>query len=444
MTMEGTARAVPGDPLPLGLSRGPRITRPKQLDFMHRFMSSPLVPSFAGDASNGGEGLLLHHAHTLHLTDNWSATVLEQFNVQNFMSLVKEHVSMNLDTMSWIKTISKHMNDLFSLGFGTEFLVTPDSSFLIESYNVKKKSRGKAIFQHKFPQHNLTMEAVYPGLFVDKHGTYWDVPLSMAVDLASVKPYSRFNYHFCLQHNSGQPTHFGGNQNIEPPMSLLPGLCAKAVISIKKSVEFWRKKEGKLKLVQPYDALLSNPHVSGSGVLGATAIASFGDNSARLLVENRQMTSKAFSLCGDNNLVLFADLFATFLFSAQHGNFQRLAFDLTRLNARMNIPSGSTFVSGVVRLADKLYNSQVPDSEAIRAVCPELTVSLQQQIIGPFSFRMDSNIKVDPENKKCFAHVDESVYAIDWALKVLGSAKASFWYAPKRKEAMVELRFFES
>lgn len=66
-TMEGTARPVPGDPLPLGLSRGPRVTRTKQLDFFHRFMASPLVPSFSASRA----GLSLHHAHLLHLAHNW-------------------------------------------------------------------------------------------------------------------------------------------------------------------------------------------------------------------------------------------------------------------------------------------------------------------------------------------------------------------------------------
>jgi len=40
--------------------------------------------------------------------------------------------------------------------------------------------------------------------------------------------------------------------------------------------------------------------------------------------------------------------------------------------------------------------------------------------------------------------VDDSIFAIDWALKVLGSAKATAWYSPKHQEAMVELRFFEA
>lgn len=66
------------------------------------------------------------------------------------------------------------------------------------------------------------------------------------------------------------------------------------------------------------------------------------------------------------------------------------------------------------------------------------------QIIGPFSFRVDSRVKFDAKNENNFVQFDETVFAIDWALKVLGSAKASFWYAPKRQEAMVELRFFEN
>jgi len=112
------------------------------------------------------------------------------------------------------------------------------------------------------------MEAVSPGLFVDNHGTYWDVPLSMAIDLASITSGSGLSYHVCLQHNSGQPKHFGGDQTSEAPIALLPGLCVKAAISIKKNIDIWRKEEGKLKKVQPYDALLSDPHVRGSGIIG--------------------------------------------------------------------------------------------------------------------------------------------------------------------------------
>lgn len=444
VTMEGTARAVPGDPLPLGLSRGPRISRPKQLDFMHRFMASPLVASFGGDPSNGGPGLLLHHAHTVHLLENWSATVLEQFHIEKFLSIIKEHASNHLEKTSWPKTIVKHMHDILSLGFGTEFLVTPDCSFLLEAYNVKKGNRGKAIFHQKLPKHNLTLEAAWPGLFVDKNGTYWDVPLSMAIDLASVTAASGLSYHLCLQHNRGQPNHFGGDKTSNIPMSLLSGFCARAAISMKKSIDLWRTKEGKLKMVQPYDVFLSDPHISVLGTIGAVTSASLGDCSVRLSVKDESRICKSISFCSQKNkLALFADIFASVSFTAQHGNFQRLFLDLTKLNALLDFPSGSTFLSGAACLAQDFYHSWQPHSEALCAICPDMTVSLQQQIVGPFSFRAESRIEFDPRDKSQFV-LGESIFAIDWALKVLGSAKATAWYSPKHQEAMVELRFFES
>jgi hypothetical protein len=73
VTMEGRAIPVPlGPPSLLGLSRGPRITRTKQLDFIHRFMSSPLVPSFC--AANGS--FFMHHAHLMHLTEKLYANLI--------------------------------------------------------------------------------------------------------------------------------------------------------------------------------------------------------------------------------------------------------------------------------------------------------------------------------------------------------------------------------
>lgn len=72
------------------------------------------------------------------------------------------------------------------------------------------------------------------------------------------------------------------------------------------------------------------------------------------------------------------------------------------------------------------------------------TLFMKMQIVGPFSFRVDSRVKLDPKNRSQLVQFSDTVFAIDWALKVLGSAKASFWYAPKLQEAMVELRFFEN
>lgn len=67
-TLEGVARPVPGDPLPLGLSRGTRLSRPKQIDFMQRFMAAPFVPLYAG---HGGFGFALQRALTVPFSNNW-------------------------------------------------------------------------------------------------------------------------------------------------------------------------------------------------------------------------------------------------------------------------------------------------------------------------------------------------------------------------------------
>lgn len=65
-TLDGLARPVPGDPLPLGLTRGARLSRPKQIDFMQRFMPVPFVPSYA--AANG---FSLQRVLTIPISDNW-------------------------------------------------------------------------------------------------------------------------------------------------------------------------------------------------------------------------------------------------------------------------------------------------------------------------------------------------------------------------------------
>ena len=64
------------------------------------------------------------------------------------------------------------------------------------------------------------------------------------------------------------------------------------------------------------------------------------------------------------------------------------------------------------------------------------------QIAGPFTFRVDSGVVIDFKKKSWRIHADKPVFAIEYALQVLGSAKAVAWFSPKHQEFMVELRFF--
>ncbi|KAJ4721883.1 protein TRIGALACTOSYLDIACYLGLYCEROL 4, chloroplastic-like [Melia azedarach] len=412
-TLEGTARAVAGNPLPLGLSRGTRLSRPKQIDFMQRFMSVPFLPSFSAD---GAPTLTLQRVLTIPFSENWFATLLGQFNLLKYLSSVKDAKASKSSKSTWLESLRD--KSLYAFGFSSEILFTSDDTLLLsyDSCGHNNTSRKKAVFHHKFPNHNLTVEAVWPGLFVDKNN-YWDVPFSMAVDLASVASDSGPSYHLTMHHNSGSPKQFEGNGNSgspkqfegngnsssEVPASLLPGVSFKSAFSYKKNVDIWRSKARKLKLVQPYDIFLSDPHVSASGII---------------------------------------DSFGSVALTAQHGTFQRRFVDLTRFYTRLDFPSGSKFLSGATLLARDFFNSQQPSLETIRAVCPNVFLSVQQQIAGPFSFRVDSGAIIDLKNRDIQAR--DSVFAIEYALQVLGSAKAVAWYAPKQQEFMIELRFFET
>ncbi|CAN6469912.1 unnamed protein product [Victoria cruziana] len=143
------------------------------------------------------------------------------------------------------------------------------------------------------------------------------------------------------------------------------------------------------------------------------------------------------------NSLLSVDAFASLSCTVQCGNFQRLFMDLTRLSACMEISSGASLVSGVTHLLDDLYRKKRIDVEAISVAFPHIVFSFQQQIVGPFSFRVDSTVMLEPRNGSCVPRVCDSVYALEYALQVLGSAKAVAWYSTKQREAMIELRFFE-
>ncbi|KAM0987982.1 hypothetical protein ACFX13_012214 [Malus domestica] len=446
-TLDGLVRPVPGDPLPLGLTRGPRLSRPKQIDFMQRFMASIFVPSYTA-----ADGFTLQRVLTLPIGENWFGTILGQFNFQRFISAVKKSgkEAPPDSVSSWMQSIGTHLREksLYALSFCSEFWLTADDTLVlsVDGYGDDKKPRKKALFQHKFSHHNLTVEAVWPGLFADKPGNYWDVPFSMSLDLASVASDSGASYRVCARHNSGTPERFDGGQSDGVPVTLLPGLSVTSAFSFKKNFELWRSHAQKLRMVQPFDVFLSNPHVSASGIIGAVMTASFGDSWVRSqIADDDPQGFRGFSFWAPGVKSAFlADIFASATFTAQHGNFQRLFLDLSRFHARLDFPSGSKFLSGAAHLAQDYFNSQQPNLEAIQDICPNATLSLQQQICGPVSFRVESGVAVELKNREWNIRVDEPVFALEYALQVLGSAKAVAWYSPKHQECMIELRFYET
>lgn len=122
----------------------------------------------------------------------------------------------------------------------------------------------------QLPDHDLTLEAAWPQLFLDHKGKYWDVPESLSVDLSSLLSESGIRWRVGLHKNGGNPQQVNATDG-KPPLSLLPGLSLKSAVSYEKIYYFWRDKgtvEQGNEDVVPYDVRLNEPHSAVFGVTG--------------------------------------------------------------------------------------------------------------------------------------------------------------------------------
>lgn len=79
--------------------------------------------------------------------------MLGQFNLQKFISSVKENGLTPSSESSWLKSIGRQFceKSFYALNFCSEFLITPDDTLLLskEGYGDEKKARHKAVIHHK-------------------------------------------------------------------------------------------------------------------------------------------------------------------------------------------------------------------------------------------------------------------------------------------------------
>ncbi|PON58888.1 hypothetical protein PanWU01x14_164030 [Parasponia andersonii] len=293
----------------------------------------------------------------------------------------------------------------------------------------------------QLPYHDVTLEAAWPQLFIDHKGQYWDVPESISLDLLSLVSESGLRYRLGLHKNSGHPIAVNAT-GADVPTGLLPGLCAKAAFSYEKSRDFWRKRQTVEDIIEKtdrglfwrpsYDEHLNEPHSAISGIIGGTCAAWFGGKESPVATESKEFGG--ISISTNNRSPLSADLFGSVCYTLQHGNFRKYYGDLTRVDARLDISSASAFAK---RFLNGFKRAEDPNSH------PRLNVIFQQQVAGPIVFRLDSRILLDSSTGKRGPHVEDFIYSITYSFRLLQSGKAVFWYSPKRKEGMVELRLFE-
>lgn len=440
-TLESTVKFVPDEPPPIPTARASRTLRRHQLSFFKNAFPLGIIPSFSPTNQKELGSFSLQSLLFGPTASNWWGGLVGQFRPIKMISNIKKEL-MTGDEMDLpeFKDVAKHIVDksLYALGAFSQVSLTDDTCLLlnVERHGERKGRRTKVALHHRLPDHDVSLEAAWPEIFLDQKGTYWQVPSSASINISSLISPSGLRYRFGLHRNSGSPESLNSSSD-DVPTSLMPGICAKAAFSYEKSKDFWRervkKNEDNLEKeparLPSYDVQLQEPHSAVSGIFGGTCAAWFSGNEK---IGSKLKRRHPFT----------ADLFGSIGYTIQHGKFQKDFNDLTRLDARLDIASASSFVKGTCYLVSDLFKGR-RDREVNPLASPKLNITLQQQVAGPIVFRVDSKVSMSSPAGKHVPHLDDVIYALSYSLRLLESGKILAWYSPKRKEAVVELRVFD-
>ncbi|KAK3003411.1 hypothetical protein RJ639_020136 [Escallonia herrerae] len=480
-TLDGVARAIPGEPVPLDGARGSRALRIQQLSLMGNGFPLGIIPSYAPSAAHKELGSFSLQSMLLKATSSrgWLG-LIGQFRPKKLISAIKAELSGADEwELSIMKDVAKHFVDksLFSVGLCSQLSLSSSSSILLsmERHGKRKERRTK------LPDHDITLEAAWPELFVDHSGNYWNVPESISLDCSSLISESGLRYRFGIHENRGQPEAENPVTG-DAPLALMPGLCAKASFSYEKSKDLWRQKETKEDLIietnkgrfwrPAYDIRLKEPYAAISGIIGSLAAlypssislfytpdlliisltqaggtcgAWFGGKSS--VVAGLQEDGGSILESSKNKNPVTADIFGSLCYTFQHGKFRKWFGDLTRVDARLDISSAWA----LAKRASKIIKKSSADSAENLLSSPRLNLIFQQQItvgvypmvVGPIVFRVDSRFLLDSSGVRRRPHMEDVIYSLSYSLRLLESGKVVAWYSPKRKEGMIELRLFE-
>ncbi|KAK6143015.1 hypothetical protein DH2020_023363 [Rehmannia glutinosa] len=463
--LDGVARAVPGDPIPLDGSRASRALRIQQVSLLGNGFPLGIIPSFSPSPNHKELGsFALQSLLGKAAFENWWVGLIGQFRPKKLISSIKAEISAAEEwELPLLKDVAKHFLDksLYAIGLCSQIALTSSSSLLLstEKHGERKSRRTKAmlfhkakltvkvrrntfrsIFAPKLPDHDITLEATWPELFIDHKGKYWEVPESISLDCSSLVSESGLRYRFGLHKNSGLPQAVD-SINAPTPLALLPGLCAKAAFSYEKSKDLWRQKEtkedntvetekGQFSLPS-YDIRLKEPHAAISGIIGGTCEAWLSGGKGSLSVDPSQNT-KDRGRFG-------ADLFGSVCYTYQHGKFRNSFGDLTRIDARLDIGSASA----LAKKFSNLFRSAQSNGPQNELSSPRLNLIFQQQVAGPIVFRVDSKFSLDSSSGRHGPQLEDLICSLNYSLRLLRSGKVVAWYSPKRNEGMIELRLFE-
>ncbi|GKU88556.1 hypothetical protein SLEP1_g2806 [Rubroshorea leprosula] len=445
-TIEGSAKSVPGDPFPLDGARASRELRVQQLSFLGNGFPLGIIPSFSPPSRKELGSLALQSFLFRASIENWWVATIGQIRPKKLVSSIKEELSKGGERKLHVfREAAKCFLDksLYSVALCTQLALSSATSLLLsgESHGEKEGFRSKLMLYHRLRDHDLTLEAGWPELYIDHKGNYWDVPVSISLDMSSLESDSGFNYRFGIHQNSGNPQAFNSLDG-ESPSALRPGLCAKAAFSYEKGKEFWRQETRFEDMVvkidndvflQPpsYDLCLSEPHAAISGLVGGMCAAWFGGKKGSISIESEGKGD--LPTVTKKRIPFSADLFGSVCYTFQHGRFRNKYGDLTRVDARLDMCSVSA-------LAKRIFKGS---SVSNNIAYPRLNLIFQQQVAGPVVVRLDSKFLLGPSSGERGPVMEDLILSLNYSLRLLRSGKVVAWYSPKRKEGMIELRLFE-
>ncbi|KAG0459008.1 hypothetical protein HPP92_022136 [Vanilla planifolia] len=411
-TLDGVVRLVAGDPAPSCTARASRTSRPQQLALLRHFLPFKIIPSFSPTLFKELGSFCLQSLLLAPAFNNVWFGLVGQFRPWKLISSIKTEVlSVEDFELLTAKDVAKHFFDksLYAIGLFSQLSLTDDTSlvFNVERHGERKGHQAKAMIFHKI--------------------SVW------------------------FAQNDGEPrTTSSGN---EIPLSLLPGICAKAAFSIEKSRDLWQKDESKsivekqlkkesARLI-PYDKQLKDPHAAISVIFGGICEAWFGRKINKDASSETQVADEVYPALSSfsRRKRLNADLFGSLAFTFQQGRFTNYFNDLTRLDARLDVSSASVVLKDFSRFMSTFFKGQFPEVNPLAST--RLNVLVQQQIAGPIVFRVDSRFAFKSLPASHLPCLEDVIFGLSYSLRRLESGKLLAWYSAKRKEGMIELRFFE-
>ncbi|XP_074280056.1 protein TRIGALACTOSYLDIACYLGLYCEROL 4, chloroplastic-like isoform X2 [Silene latifolia] len=407
VNLNGWAKPIPGDPFPFNRIRSERAP-PKvhQLSLLKNGLPEGIIPCFDTFAL---QSLLLSHSF-----GNLWVGLIGQFRPKMLLSNIKtEFTACEGNKLSALMNIAQKP------------MVGGTDSVTNSCYFTRQvpSTRYKLVLFHKLLKHDITVDAAWPELYVDRYGKYWNVPESISVDLASDVSESALHYRLGLQKNGGRPLTVINTVETETPAALLPGLYAKGSFSYQTSKDLWRIKETQDDLIvqtEPaYDAHLREPRATISAIVGGSFRA--------WLWQGNEDSSEVSSIQNVNPFV--ANVSATLSCTFQHGKFRNKYRDLTRINARLHFPSLSGFARSI---SDNRQDNP--------ASLPRLRLTFLQQVVGPLVFRIATKHVVHSPWRNGMEAKDV-ILGLSYSFHLLRSGRVTVRYSPMKHKCKIRFEF---